>query len=95
MWSFELYWTLIYFNFYNGCVSISAVASNRKPNKIWVDKGSAFYTTSVKSWLEKNSIEMYSSHNERKSVIAERFLRTLKNKIYKSMTSNSKKCLYW
>ena len=37
--------------------------SNRKPNKIWVDKGSKFYDRSMKSWLEKNAIEMYSSHN--------------------------------
>ena len=44
----------------------------------------------MKSWLEKNGIEMYSTHNEGKSVIAERFIRTLKNKIYKYMTSISK-----
>ena len=44
----------------------------------------------MKSWLEKNDIEMYSTHNEGKSVIAERFIRTLKNKIYKYMTSISK-----
>ena len=36
----------------------------------------------MKSWLEKNAIEMYSTHNEGKSAIAERFIRTLKNKIY-------------
>ena len=41
----------------------------------------------MKSWLEKNDIEMYSTHNEGKSLIAERFIRTLKNKIYKHMTS--------
>ena len=35
----------------------------------------------MKSWLEKNDIEMYSTHNERKSAVAERFIRTLKNKI--------------
>ena len=64
--------------------------SNRKPNKIWVDKGSEFYTRSIKSWLEKNDIEMYSTHNEGKSVVAERFIRTIKNKIYKHMTSISK-----
>ena len=44
----------------------------------------------MKSWLEKNSIEMYSAHNERKSVVAERFIIALKNKIYKYMTSVSK-----
>ena len=64
--------------------------SNRKPSKIWVDKGSEFYKRSMKSWLEKNDIEMYSTHNEGKFVIAERFIRTLKNKIYKYITSISK-----
>ena len=44
----------------------------------------------MKSWLEKNDIEIYSMHNEGKSVVAERFIRTLKNKIYKYMTSMSK-----
>ena len=54
---------------------------------IWIDK---FYNRSMKSWLEKNNIEMYSAHNEGKSVVAERFIRTLKNKIYKYTTSFSK-----
>ena len=57
--------------------------SNRKPNKIWIDKGSEFCNSSMKSWLEKNDIEMYSTHNEGKSVVAERFIRTLENKIYR------------
>ena len=65
-------------------------ASNRRLNKIWVDKGSEFYNRSIKSWLEKSDIEMYSTHNEGKSVVAERFIRTLKNKIHKYMTSVSK-----
>ena len=43
----------------------------------------------MKSWLE-NGIEMYSTYHERKTVVAERFIRTLKNKIYKYMTSVSK-----
>ena len=64
--------------------------SNRKPNKIWVDKGSEFYNNSFKKWLKDNDIEMYSTNNEGKSVIAERFIKTLKNKIYKYMTSISK-----
>ena len=41
----------------------------------------------MKSWLGKNDIEMYLTYNERKSVTAERFITTLKNKIYKYMTS--------
>ena len=64
--------------------------SNRKPNKIRVDKGSEFYNSSVKKWLKNNDIELYSIHNRRKSVVAERFIRSLKTKIYKCMTSISK-----
>ena len=48
---------------------------NRKPNKLWVDKGSEFYNSSVKKWLKDNDIEMYSIHNERKFVVAKRFIR--------------------
>ena len=63
--------------------------SDCKPNKIWADTDSEFYDSSMKSWWEKNDIEMYSTHNERKSVVAERFIRTLKNRNYKYMTSVS------
>ena len=62
----------------------------RKPNKIWVDKGSELYISSFKKWLKDNDEEMHSSHNEEKSVVAERFIRTLKKKIYKHMTLISK-----
>ena len=59
---------------------------NRKPNKIWVDKGSEFYNSSVKKLLKDNDIETYSIHNEKKFVVAERFITTLKTKIYQYMT---------
>ena len=61
--------------------------SNRKPNKIWVDKGSEFYNSFAKKWFKNNDIEMYSIHNEGKSVVAERFIRTLMTRVYKYMTS--------
>ena len=61
--------------------------SNRKPNKIWVDKGSEFYNSSFKKWLKDNDIETYSIHNEGIFVVAERFIGSLKIKIYKYMTS--------
>ena len=64
--------------------------SGHKPNKIWVDKGSEFYNNSFEKWLKDNDIGMYSISNEGKSVFAERFIRTLKTKIYKYMTSISK-----
>ena len=51
--------------------------SKRKPNKIWVDKGSEFYNRSMKSQLEKNDIEMYSTYNEGKSVVTESFIKTI------------------
>ena len=43
-----------------------------------------------KPWIKKNDIEVYSTHNKGKSIIAERFFRTLKNKIDEYMTSVSK-----
>ena len=60
--------------------------SNRKSNKISVDKGNEFYNNSFKNCLKGNDIEMYSIHNEGKSVIADRFIRTLKTNIYNYMT---------
>ena len=54
--------------------------SNRKPSKIWVDKGSEFCNNSFKKWLKDNDVEMYSIHNKGKSVVAERFIRTLKTR---------------
>ena len=54
-----------------------------KPNKIWVDKRSKFYNNSFKKWLKDSDIDMYSIHDEGKSVVAERFIRILENKIYK------------
>ena len=74
-----------------GITIVNAFQSiERKPNEIWVDQGSEFYSKSFKKWLEDNDIELYSAHNEGKSVVAERFIWTLKNKIYKHMTAASK-----
>ena len=68
--------------------------SKRKPNKIWVDQGSEFYNRVFKKWLSDNDIIMYSTFNEGKSVIAEIFIRTLKNKLYKHMTASGKNVYY-
>ena len=64
--------------------------SNRKPNKIWVDKGSEFCNSCSKKRLKDNETEMQSINNEGKSVVAKRFIRILKTKIHKSMTLISK-----
>ena len=65
-------------------------SSERKLNEIWVDQGSEFYNNVFKKRLKDNDISMYSTYNEVKSVLAERFIRTLKNKIYKHMAAISK-----
>ena len=51
----------------------------RKPSKIWVDQGSEVYNNHFKKLLKDSDISMYSAYNEGKSVVAERFIRTLKN----------------
>ena len=68
--------------------------SNRKPNKIWVDQGGEFYNNAFEKWLSDNDINMYSTYNEGKSVVAERFIRTLKNKLYKHMTATGNNIYY-
>ena len=68
--------------------------SNRKPNKIWVDQGGEFYNNVFEKWLSDNDINMYSTYNEGKSVVAERFMRTLKNKLHKHMTATGKNVYY-
>ena len=61
------------------------ISKERKPNKIWVDQDSEFYNNIFKRFLKINKIAMYSTYNE--SVVAERFIRTLKNSCFK-------KCLF-
>ena len=50
--------------------------SNRKPDKIWFYQGSEFYNNTFKYFLKIDNIEMYSTYNEGKSVVAEGFIRT-------------------
>ena len=69
-------------------------AQHVKPNKIWIDQGSEFYNNVFKKWLSDNDIIMYSTYNEGKSVVAERFIRTLKSKLYKHMTAIGKNVYY-
>ena len=59
------------------------IESNWKRNKLWVDQGRGFYKKLMQGWLDNNDILVYSTHNECKSVIGERFRKTLKYKIYK------------
>ena len=61
-----------------------------KPSEIWVDKGTEFHKKLMKPWLQDKYIKAYSTHNEGKSVVAEQFVRTVKDKIYKYITATSK-----
>ena len=66
------------------------ISKECKPNKIWVDQGGELYNNLFKRFLKINNIEMYSTYNEEKSVVGEKFIRTLKNKIFRHMTTVSK-----
>ena len=66
------------------------ISKGRKPNKILLDQGSEFYDNSLKDFLKKSNIEMYSTYNKGKSVVAQKLIRTLKNKTFKHMTAISK-----
>ena len=70
------------------------VSQRRKPNKIWVDQGGELYNNLFKRFLKINNIEMYSTYNKENSVVAERFTRTLKSKIFKRMTAVSKNVFF-
>ena len=51
------------------------ISKGCKPNEIWVDQGGEFYNNLFKWFLKINKTEMYSTHNEGKSVVAdERFI---------------------
>ena len=66
------------------------ISKRRKPNEIWFVQGGEFYNTLFKRFLKIIKIEMYSTYNEGKSVVAEKFIRTLKNKFFKHMKAVSK-----
>ena len=76
------------------CIAITSAfqkilyQSYRKSDKICVDHGSEFYNRSLKTWFQDNVIKMYSTHDEGQSVVAKRFIRTLKSKIHRHMTES-------
>ena len=63
------------------------ISKGRKPNKIWFYQGGEFYNNLFKRFLKINNIEMYSTYNEGKYVVAKRFITSLINKIFKHMTA--------
>ena len=63
--------------------------SKRKPKSIWVDEGKEFYNSTFKTWMKHNNATMYSTYGEQKSVICERFNRTLKSEMWRHPSSSS------
>ena len=74
--------------FLNGFIEIIN-ESKLQPSKLWVEKGKEFYNSFMRKWLDDNDILMYLTSNEKKSVVAERFIRILKNP--SKMTGNNSK----
>ena len=67
----------------------SMFSKGRTPKKIWVDKGKEFYNKDLKSLLESRSCSLYSTENEEKPCIVERWNRTMKEKMFKYFSANS------
>ena len=68
----------------NACKTI--FKEGRKPQYLWVDKGKEFYNKHLKDLLKKHNIQMYSTENEEKSSVVERWNRTIKSKMWKQFT---------
>ena len=64
-----------------------------KPNIVWVDKATESYNRPMEPWLQDNVIETCSTQNEGNFAVAEKFIRTLKEKIYKYIAVKSKRCV--
>ena len=68
--------------------------SKRKPEKLWTDKGSEFISKHFKDFLKRNNIMVYHTQNEEKSSVVERWIRTMKNKMWKMFSANNN-TVYW
>ena len=64
-------------------------SSRRHPRLLWADKGSEFYNSSVKRLLSKHKIELYSTENEEKSSVLERWNQSIKRKLWKMFSVNN------
>ena len=70
----------------------SIFKEGREPDYLWTDKESEFYNKHVKNLLEKDKITLYSTENEEKSSVVERWNRTIKNKMWKQFTVQGNTC---
>ena len=65
--------------------------NNPPPRKLWTDKATEFYNKYMKELLQKHDVELYSTENEEKSSVVERWNRTIKTKMWKYFTANNTK----
>ena len=74
--NYSKYVWIILLNNKKGITNQARYYKGRKSSKIWIDKDIEIYNRSMKSWLRKNDVEMYSTNDKGKSVVAERFIRS-------------------
>ena len=65
-------------------LALETILEERKPEKMWVDKGKEFYNKDV-----KDSMKLYSTENEEKSSVVKRWIRSMKDKMWKYFSANS------
>ena len=68
--------------------ALKKIFKEKMPRKIWADKGKEFYNREVGALLKKHDIELYSTENDEKCSVVERWNRTIKTWIYKYFTAN-------
>ena len=66
--------------------AFKTIFKERKPQYLWTDKGKEYYNKHVKDLLEKHDVTLCSTENEEKSSVCERWIRTIKNKMWKQFT---------
>ena len=64
--------------------AFSMILKERRPSKMWLDKGREFYNNDV-----QKLVELYSTENKEKSCVIERFNRTIKYKMFKYFSANN------
>ena len=62
---------------------------NRVPKYLWTDKGKEFYNKNLNEELDKRNIKLYSTENEEKSSVLERWNRIIKTKMWKRFTEQN------
>ena len=66
-----------------------SIFRERKPKMLWTDKGSEFFNGIMKDLLHKNGIKLYTTENEEKSSVVERWNRTMKEKLFRMFSANN------